>query len=287
LRTHGIFACPAQGYAADSYLGYCNAGGYGEYDHGAFWFGLEPEAQQAARAADVLFLGNSRMQFGFSSSVTEQWFRALGLRHYLMGFTFQENATFTTPLLARLKPSARVYVIDVDEFFTETETVPGSSLLEGIHTLGHYLERQRWQAVQRPLCGAVPALCGRRIAFFRRRDNGHWQAEGEALEQPETIADAPPADQDQWHRDGDIARAFIARLPVEPRCVVLTVVPSPTTRRAEAQAIADAVGLPLIAPKIEGLKTFDDTHLDGGSAERWSSAFLDAAGADIRHCLAS
>ena len=67
LRTDGVFACPASGYGSDHYLAYCQTGGYGDYDHGAFWFGLEPEAQRAATDADVLFLGNSRMQFAFST----------------------------------------------------------------------------------------------------------------------------------------------------------------------------------------------------------------------------
>ena len=43
LRVDGIFACSAEGYASDHYLADCNAGAYGDYDHGAFWFDLEPE----------------------------------------------------------------------------------------------------------------------------------------------------------------------------------------------------------------------------------------------------
>ena len=40
LRTDGIFSCPADGYPSDRYLAYCNTVSYGDYDHGAFWFGL-------------------------------------------------------------------------------------------------------------------------------------------------------------------------------------------------------------------------------------------------------
>src|SRR5262245_39081366 len=74
LRTQGIFSCPASGYTSDSYLAYCNTSGYGDYDHAAFWFGLEPSAHDSAGAADVVFLGNSRLQVGFSTSVTDDWF---------------------------------------------------------------------------------------------------------------------------------------------------------------------------------------------------------------------
>lgn len=285
LRTQGIFACPASGYSAAGYLGYCNATAYGEYDHGAFWYGLEPAAAGDAAAADVLFIGNSRMEFGFSADATERWFTGRGVRHYLMGFTFLENETFTAPLLAQMKPRARVYVIDVDQFFTDEETRPGAELLHGAESRERVAEKRRWQRVHAPLCGRLPHLCGNHIAFYRLPHNGHWLARGSTPEEPETVADEAPSDQARWQHYADMARRFVSALPVPRDCVVLTIVPSPTTRRAEAGAIAAALDLPLVAPRVEGLRTFDDTHLDASSAERWSAAFLDAAGPRIGQCL--
>ena len=72
LRLDSLFACQAAGYGPDRYLAYCQATNYGDYDHGAFWFGLERAALDAAANADVLFLGNSRMQFGLSTDATVQ-----------------------------------------------------------------------------------------------------------------------------------------------------------------------------------------------------------------------
>lgn len=105
LRWNGIFACPANAYDGGSYLGYCQASAYGDYDHGAFWFALEPKAREAVASADVLFLGNSRMQFGFSSPALGRWFTANGFRYYLLGFSHSENVTFIGPLLQRLQPT--------------------------------------------------------------------------------------------------------------------------------------------------------------------------------------
>jgi hypothetical protein len=285
LRTQGIFACPASGYATGDYLGYCNGEAYGEYDHGAFWYDLEPATERAAASADVLFIGNSRMQFGFSAPATQQWFAKLGVHHYLMGFTFLENATFIAPLLERLKPRARVYIINVDQFFIDDETGPGAQLLHGVEDRARVDQKRLWQDVHRPLCGTVPRLCGNHIAFYRFRDDGHWLARGSTPEEPAVVADEAPSDQDKWDRYVSMARQFVAALPVGHDCVVLTVVPSPTTRRAEADAIAAGVGLPLVAPRIADLRTFDDTHLDERSAQRWSEAFFAAAGDQIRRCL--
>ena len=76
LRTDTIFGCPADGYEPDQYLAYCHAADYGDYDRGAFWFDLEPDARRMAVDAEVLILGSSRMQFAFSTSATDKWFSA-------------------------------------------------------------------------------------------------------------------------------------------------------------------------------------------------------------------
>src|SRR4051812_32191575 len=73
LRFEGIFACPAN-EDDNVYLSDCTARSYGDYDHGAFWFGLEPQAQRAAAEADVLLIGSSRLQFALSAAPTIRWF---------------------------------------------------------------------------------------------------------------------------------------------------------------------------------------------------------------------
>ena len=155
LRANGIFACPADGYADNHYLAYCQATGYGDYDHGAFWFGLEPMAEHSAVKADVLFLGNSRMQFAFSSQATNQWFSSLPARHYLMGFTFTENMMFTAPLLSKLRPKATAYVINVDRFFEDTETMITGEILRQSDAQRKTREKRFWQVLHRSFCTTV------------------------------------------------------------------------------------------------------------------------------------
>jgi hypothetical protein len=50
-------------------------------------------------------------------------------------------------------------------------------------------------------------------------------------------------------------------------------------------AIAASLDHDVVAPQIEGLHTFDGSHLDEASAERWSAAFLKEAGPRIRDCV--
>jgi hypothetical protein len=290
-RGEGIFACPAGGYAADHYLAHCEIGGYTDYDHGAFWFDLEPEARRHAASADVLFLGSSRMQFAFSSTATENWFKAMGVPYYLLGFSYTENVKFVAPLLAEMNPRAKVYIINVDRFFDDTrETPPAGQILHETDARSRYQDKKFWQSVHKSICSMSPAICGTTPAFFRSRVNGAWELKG-TLDTwnaaPKATLDGPASDVDRWDHFAALGREFLPKLPVQKGCVLLTIAPYDGTKRLEAQAIADALGLDLIAPQPADMRTFDGSHLDRPSAERWSKAFFDAAGPRIRQCLNS
>jgi hypothetical protein len=287
LRTQGIFACPAGDayFGTSRYVGYCNAAGFGDYDHGAFWFGLEPEAVRYAADAEVLFVGSSRMQFALSTVATDHWFSSAGLSHYLLGFTNVENSLFVTPLLARIKPHAKFYVINIDQFFTPVETDIGAEFLHDPEAEQNSKQKKVWQNLQRIVCTRLRAVCGHQFAYFRSIEHGHWVQRGTNPRPPLPIGDGPAEDQEHWNQYAGLAQQFISSLPVNHACVLLTIVPSPKTRTAEAKAIASATGIELVTPQLTGLMTFDGSHLDRDSAERWSTAFYASAGPRILQCL--
>jgi len=86
-------------------------------------------------------------------------------------------------------------------------------------------------------------------------------------------------------RDTAAAREFLRQF-AQGKCVVLTLVPHAGTKVGEANAIAAALGMKLVTPEVsERLQMTDGAHLDGPSAERWSHAFFQAAGPEIRSCI--
>ena len=287
LHSESILACPADGYASTRYLAYCHAEGYGDYDRGAFWFDLEPEARSNASNAEVLFLGNSRMQFAFSTPATDSWFSSRGIREYLLGFADFENAVFAEALLSKLRPRAKVYVINLDRFFDDHTRPPTKDVLYGPDTRTRYQEKQSWQFVHRSICTMLPMLCGNHIAFFRNRRSGTWEIAGrsDTFGAKATATDGPARNSDRWEHYAALGERFLSKLPVDRQCVVLTLAPYVGTRRAEAKSIATALGLDLVAPNLEGLQTLDTSHLDRASAERWANAFFLAAGPRIRQCV--
>jgi hypothetical protein len=287
VRVDGIFACPASGYGSDAYLSDCTARTYGDYDHGAFWFGLEPQARRAAAEADVLLVGSSRVQFAFAGTATATWFSALGIRPYLLGFSHSETVAFFGPLLSKIRPRAKVYVINVDRFFDDRVSPPTEQIFQGRDILARYTEKRTWQSLHRGLCAVLPLACGDAIAMYRTRETGAWRRMGRGPFETRQVSDGQPSNVEHWDQYARLGEAFLAQLPVDRHCVILTIVPTVETKRAEAMAIAAKLGHDLLAPQMDGLSTFDGSHLDEASSKRWSAAFLREAGPRIRRCVGS
>src|SRR5580704_6113544 len=174
LRTYSIFSCQADGYGSDRYLAYCGGEHYADYEHGAFWFDLEPAARSFAKNADVLFVGDSRLQVGFSTAATANWFSAASTRYYLLGFGGFENMVFAEGLLRRIQPKARVYVINVDGFFERSETPAVKTILHDPEARHRYEVKRFWQRIHEPVCRYLPKICKHGPVWFRSRETGAY-----------------------------------------------------------------------------------------------------------------
>jgi hypothetical protein len=284
-RTRTIFACQADGYSSDRYLAYCHGANYADYEHGAFQFDLEPSAQEFARNADVLFLGNSRLQAAFSTVATAEWFSAASARYYLMGFSYFENMIFAEELLRRIHPRAGVYVINVDDFFDRSESLPVKTIFHDPEARNRYKQKHFWQRVHEPICKAFSAFCGTKFVIFRSRETGSYYREGMAQRNITPVSYDESVSQNVVNNNTAAAIDFLSRF-VRGKCTILTTVPFVGTKIGNANAIAIGVGAQLVTPGIvDGLQTYDGYHLDQPSAERWSRAFFLAANSRIRSCL--
>ncbi len=285
LRTRSAFACPASGYTADWYLAYCSATEYGDFDHGAFWFDLVPGARDNLRSADALFLGNSRMQYGFSVEPTRRWFAAAGATHYLMGFSYWENVNFELPLLKKISPRPRVIIVNVDSYFVPLQTEPAKAVMHDPTALSRYRRKAFWQAPHRFICGQFPKICGNNESFYRSISTGYYVRQGGDSGAYEASED-PTIDSVSLDYSVGAAEQLLRALPVERSCVLFTIVPTKAAKRIQAEALAQRIGVKFISPQLPGLTTFDNSHLNADSAARWSAAFFAQAEPEIRRCLA-
>jgi hypothetical protein len=286
LKTRSIFACQAQGYSADRYLAYCGGGNYADFEHGAFYYNLEPPALDYAGKADVLVIGNSRLQVALSNDATADWFKNAAASYYLLGFSYNENMNFTQELLRRLNSRASVFIINVDDFFDRRETAAARTILHDPEAQSRYAWKHFSQKPHQWVCGHFPALCGPRFVIFRSRETGAYYRI--PRDEPVSPQNAVSYDRnvDQAEVSDSTARAidFLKEF-AKGKCVILTNAPYPETKMGNASAIASGAGLPLVAPELDGLNTSDGYHLDRASADRWARAFFEAAGPEIRSCV--
>ena len=289
--SHSILSCNPTGYDSDHYLSYCQAEGYGDYEHGAFWFNLEPPAQDQARKANVLFVGDSRLQFAFSTKATSDWFASASSSYYLMGFVAWENYLFAGELIRKLSPQAKVYIINLDTFFERSESQPAKIVLHDESARDRHEAKRRWQVLHQSICKTFSIICGHNYDFFRSRLTGAYTARGlDRLKYKPAPASYDQAiDQTVVKGYTETGRGFLPQLPVRPECIIFTIVPTVGTHVRTANDIAVNLGINFVAPELDGLETFDGSagggHLALPSAERWSKAFLAAAGPQILRCV--
>jgi hypothetical protein len=227
------------------------------------------------------------LQFAFSTAATDNWFSSASISYYLLGFGQFENANFTKPLLRKVQPHAAVYVINLDGFFNEYESPAAGALMQDETAAFWYEVKAFWQLPHKAICTRVRQICGHRFVIFRSRKTGAYYDEDAPRFQGFTspVSDDQRFDRSEIVKELPSAVDFLSGLPVKRECVILTMVPTVDAKSAAANALAMELGMNLIAPRLDGIQTFDTSHLDHESAERWSKAFLQAAAAQIRQCV--
>jgi hypothetical protein len=290
IMTFDNFKCRTP--PADDFLAYCRSVRYGDYEHGALYCGLEPKVRESIRAAQVLFLGSSRLQAGFAANAVRDYFRARGIRYFVMGFGYGDVSAFEQPVMERSGASPKVIVINADPFFVPPNILsePAKDAIEGGPSyLWRLMSKMAFQRVHRIICRAVPLCPESEPSIFRSATDGQWSWIGPYFEEREAPVDPeteklPP--QFEIERAKTIGEMFLNRIGLDRRCVVLTGIPTNGLKSAEvAEILATALNTRFLAPKIDGIATVDGGHLNLRSAELWSAAFLEALTPIVNECL--
>ena len=259
----------------------------GHVDHHVLYFGTDAEVVARLRAAEVLFLGNSRLMFALRPEVLRPFFAAQGRSYYVMGFGFREADRFPLAILRRFDLRPRLVVVNADGFF-------GGGLspwAEQVMRDTPFAARKRqWEAEAAhearrishvvfphwPSFFGLPGLgTGRTFTAYRSRLDGTWAiSPWPAATTPFVPTPLEGAGVGRGEaRDGD---AFLAELQARGARLVLTRVPTPVPMPgAGAAETARRLGVPLVVADIPGPMSADHSHLDEASAHDWTRAFLE------------
>lgn len=279
----------------DHYLA-TDAGGV--IDHHVLWFGIDDEVVRRLRAAEVLFVGNSRLLFALRPTVLRPYFADLGVSYYVMGFGYREGDRLPLEMIRKFDLRPRLVVVNADGFFTgnlspwaevvNRDTPFAARKLQWESEAAHEVRRHIHQLVPNWLrLFGLPGL-GLRRSFisYRSRRDGTWHLS--PWPEGTTGFASPSLDGTELGR-GEIAaaRRFKAELDARGATMVLTRVPSPEPMPGAGPArFADLLGVPLALAEVPGLTTADNSHLSEGSAHDWTRALLGTLEPLVRRSVA-
>lgn len=288
-----------------TFLAFCQSPRYGDYEHGAYYLDLEPEAVEELKKAKVLFLGNSRAQFGFSTDEIRNYFNERSIPFYIIGFAYGESSGFATRLIEKYHLKPKVLVIDTDPFFdNELSEVAfplvdqsGSFLgraLRLIRTRWDYLTKSYFNRLQPKACDLLAMLCSSQFkVIYRSEKDGSWiwrdlYQPPEAGRIPNDGSKRMVLGRDHALAWKENARRFLETAGARPECVVLTHVPNSVHEaKPYTRELSHLLGTRAELPELTGLETIDTSHLTWSSAQRWSGTFIRGIDSLITDCVSA
>jgi hypothetical protein len=287
-----IGECNPNGYEDGHFMAYCESTKYGDFEHWAYWNESDPVSMDAVKAADVLFLGNSRTQYAFSTNAIKDYFTRTDISHYVFGFGMGSLSPVPEKLIQKHALTPKVLIINADPFFSELLSGANLKMMKTDNTTRWEFNAKRWmQKLQKSVCQndetwktLSDLMCsGSNETLYREPKYGHWNTD---YYRPNKKIPVTYTDSIKWYIDDAIplAERFIENVGIKKSCVIVTVTPHTNTPLLFAFEVSKKLGVLFIHPQLKELKTIDDSHLDKDSAERWSAGFLEKAGPYIETC---
>lgn len=252
----------------------------GHVDHHVLLHGMDGDTLRNLHRADVLLMGNSRLMFALRGEALRQYFASRGLRPFALGFGHEEQHQFPLAVMRRHGLRPRVVIANVDNFFGGVTSAWGERVLHDsrFDAWKVEMEANTAHAVRREMHRLVPHVPDiwdgeREFILYRSERDGSWFVathfgRGARL-QP-------------FYRGRDVvrphnlqlARAFKESVEATGATVIFVLVPGRDVSLTHARLLADAVGVPLVAPDVPDLRTMDGSHLTDESAARYASVFF-------------
>jgi hypothetical protein len=274
------------------FLAFCLSPQFGDFEHGAYYYKLEPEAVAGLRRADVIFFGSSRQQVALSTRAFTDGLRQLGIAPYLFGFGYAEQGAFPLAIVQseNLKPKA--IVVLADPFFQNRSTphVRVNQWLRWrvITEFYEFGQKKLFIEIGARVCSAWPSLCTPAPQLVSRSKNdGTWRLHNFDYSKPNVIAGSGffTYTAEMAAADRVFAERFIAATGVPRECVILSAAPTNSIRaEGYAKEMGRLLGVKVSLPLVEGLSVMDGSHLMPESAERWSAALLADIGDTLKRC---
>lgn len=286
-----IADCKPDGYERGQFMTACSGIKVDRYSFGAPYLGVQKNLYKNAQNADVIIFGNSRTQRSFSTDAIDNYFKSKGLTYVILA---SEGAGYKSALLTtenmNLKPkivmfnTEILYSDEISDAFSDIVYFPDKykTRYEFFHTA---------QTIHKSICTRdIPNVSekycsGTKNAAWRSAVNGRneWDLEVPLAEQ-ELITPGPDRSR---MLSSLVPRAveLINHRNFKNSCPILYIVNSPNSAPKLQENLASEMGVQSVFKRMNGLYTYDKSHLDRPMSEKWAEQFVTELDPAIDNCL--
>jgi len=286
--------CNPEGYARGDFMTACSGIKVDRYAFGSIYLGSQKNAVKNAKNADVIVFGNSRTMRSFSTNAIDNYFKSKGLTYVIFAV---EGASYASAqhTVEKLGLKPKIVMTNTEILYSN---VVGAAFGDLVYFPDKYKTRFDFfhaaQSFQKWVCaGNFQQL---KDIYCKGRTNARWRSavtgrfKWELVAEPEkNVLFTPRTEQNPPDlRMGRIlpnGREFLGNSNFKDSCHVLYMVNSPSSEPILQNAIATELGaLPVYTP-FDDLRTYDKSHLDRPTSERWASAFVKDLDSALNKCL--
>jgi hypothetical protein len=260
------------------------------YYSGSIFLNIDRDLIGGLKAADVVVLGNSRTNVSFRAPSIARYFKSKGLRYFILandgsGFRFSQL------MLENVGARPKILLVNNESFFVDVledtyrdfvqspdRFYPAFASLYYTRKFHDMICRSSFEAIKRLYCD------GKR---------GDWRStiDGTAYgfeDGPNRIPVVIPPETRMIYKASFMANAreFLASPAARSSCLIDYIVPSNGAAVELARSMAADLRAPFVFPRVDGLFSFDGSHLVPESSERWAAEFVKALDPAIDGCLA-
>jgi hypothetical protein len=240
------------------------------------------EALAEAAKADIMFAGNSRVQYGIDYGVVTKQLARIGVRPYWLAFPYEERARFLMDVMEAgdLRPKLLILHVDANTFDRDYSRYWDHYRAMGMERASYedFKIRTRnkvWRAFMRiaplrqiqfrtfrPYWLRVPSV-------YRSVKFGDWVVAYPGFLRYKSKL-YRPANRKSRSQLGESTRAheFVEFCRARGTEVIFMTVPNPTSNEEFARRIGHGLGVTVLPIEWGDMSTFDFSHLDPKSARR-------------------
>ena len=279
------------GYDTGEYMTSCVTIDETRFRSGAIVMGAQKESVEALREVDVIVLGNSRTLRSFSTDAIDNYFKSRGMTYFVMA---TEGSSYRGALfnLASLDINPKILLVNNEIFASD-------AMPDAFEELIRYPDKYRTrfavfdaaQDFQKFVCAReVPVLediyCnGTESSFWRSHTNGQIANALVAKPEQNTVFRIQQGGEGLSADYTRRALTFFDELDAGAPCPILYIVDSPRGQPKLLETVGSQTGLQTVHTSLSGLASYDNSHLDRPTSERWAEAFVELLDPAIENCL--